>query len=277
MSLHEEFNNMRELSTGSGKQNEVVIYQMGKVGSQSLRKAIEDSGLRCISLYSLGTPTLAKISKGIPFNNKKMLFLSGFRQGLYSMMLSRGPKRKIITVVRDPIARDISLLYFFLSAFIYGRIGQSTGDEFSLQELIQNIYDENLIHASACSWFDEEFSKTLKVNLFAHPFDKEKGCEVIETPKYSILVLTQEKMNRNESAIRDFLEVEEFRLPTANSAVHKWYSDIYEITKDRIRIDPAAIDKAYSSRYARHFYTEEDLDRQRAMWNIGKVSYNEDI
>lgn len=242
----------------------VILYQMGKVGSQSLRKSIEAAGRPCVNLYSLGRPTLAQAAKGLDFPARRYQVLGGIRRAVYSRLIRSGGRSRIITVVRDPVARDLSLLYHFLSVFIYNAIGQSTADEFDMQSLIQRIYDEYLIHGSACSWFDEEYKKSLGVDIYEHPFDRERGCGLIRSGNMEILLLTLEKLGENEETIGAFLELPHFKLMPTNRAEMKWYRPIYETTKDSIRFDKEEIEAIYSSRFVQYFYSEQEIETRKA-------------
>jgi hypothetical protein len=248
-------------------ENTIIIYQMGKVGSQSLKESIIRDGFDCLNLYSLKVPTLNLVSKNINYKNKKFVFLGSIRQKLYSLILrSAKVKKKIITVVRDPIARDVSFIYHFFSVFLYNLINQGTGEEFSLQELIQNIYDKYIIHGSATNWFNNDFNKTLGLNIFDYPFNKDKGCSFIKYMNFNILILTLEKLNNNEKIIGDFLGSKDFKLISTNRATKKWYSEIYRLTKDSIFISEEQIERIYSSNFMKHFYNNNDILEFKNKW-----------
>lgn len=84
----------------------------------------------------------------------------------------------------------------------------------------------------------------------------------------SLLVLKCEVEDRVKSAaIAEFLELDEFQMVRSNVSDNKPYADQYAEFKRRIHVPPALLDRMYESKYARHFYTEEERASFRAQWS----------
>ncbi len=67
-------------------------------------------------------------------------------------------------------------------------------------------------------------------------------------------------------AIRDFLQLPDFRLRNRNIGSNKEYADIYSRFLVEVRLPREYIDQMCDSRYFRHFYPPSFIEKTREKW-----------
>ncbi|MCI8373945.1 MAG: hypothetical protein HFI29_00675 [Lachnospiraceae bacterium] len=258
--------------------NHIFIYQPGKVGSQSVWKSI---GGDCIQIHSLV----------IPFGFQEF----PREQLTYYLSKIRRKKLKIITGVREPIARDLAAMFqnsdidlwpyhqFNSNIFwLYGDFLGNDSKKLEYSELIKRIprWKDNLESSffelsniimeyklDEFSWFLYEIKRVFGIDVFQEPFDKEKGYGIIRKGNVEILIYKLEALNNLEGMIGDFLERDGFQLKRENLSEEKIYSAAYYELKNRIKISKQYFQYYYNNNLAYlHFYTEEEISRYKKIW-----------
>ena len=244
----------------------VVIYQMGKVGSSSVYRSLSNSrllnpvyqvhflsekGIREAEQYflSLEMPVTAQHIKRSKLLKKAMVK----RQ-------ETGKRWKIITLVREPIARDIS--DFFENVYqYYPYLIDDWGGvkrEESLIHLKKMFMKYDPATDYACTRFDCELRNAFDIDVYNYPFNHADGFTIIRDKGIDLLILRLEDINRCFSkALTEFLEVEEpVSMAKANISATKPYWDDYKWVKDNIVLPRYVCSLIYSTKYVTHFYNE---------------------
>lgn len=235
------------------KSSNILIYQMGKVGSSSLEKGIPNS----IHLHSLDglsnkyfVNDYTERLNIVDFASEKLKWK--LKQKAILDKINKREKVKIITLVRDPIARNVSS--FFQPIKTQNR-------EFS-----ESRFFLQMNHFTPLYWFQNEIHKNLGINIFDYPFDKEKGYTLINHQNIEILVLKLEKLHSNTQAIRDFINDPKFVLSHDNVGNEKWYAKEYQKFKNNFTPSKNYINMLYNSKYTKHFYTESEINEFIKKW-----------
>lgn len=200
---------------------------------------------------------------------------------------------KIITGVRDPISRDLSLLFQTTDLDIWPiiRWGNSSlylfGDysknsqldvqtlkkriciwEKSLNYTFEHISNEIIKNKSdELSWFDYEIKALFGVDIYSYPFDKEKGFSIIEEDNIQILVYQCEKLNQLEDVIGEFLNEPDFSLKNANQGEEKIYSYVYKRFKEEVKLNKEYFDYYYDDNpKLKHFYSDSEIEQFKQKW-----------
>jgi hypothetical protein len=276
-----------------GWHDPILIYQMGKVGSSSIRNSLfrcQDPRTRLVLMSHEYFPIRDRDPDRIDiepayrdmlereiaheqrvyqeFSLRKKLGWR-FREKFYAERIYKAYVRsqhplRVITLVREPVANNVSMFFQLLDQYI------STDSEISdydIDELV-GIFVENYAHARPLTWLDAEIKTHFGIDVFQNPFPVHQGYTVISQGRISLLVLRCELDDRTKAqAIADFLGLDEFDLVRSNVASDKSYARQYAEFKQRIRIPPALLDQMYNSKFARHFYSEEELEQFRARWS----------
>jgi hypothetical protein len=183
--------------------------------------------------------------------------------------ISKGKRKaKIITLVREPLSRNISA--FFQNFQIYIGSDKNVTD-YQLNKLI-DIFIKEYSHDVPLQWFNFEFEKATGINVYNYPFPKHKGYMKIEENNIELLLMKLEIPDTlKESVIADFMHLDKFRLISKNIGKDKTYSKTYQQFKKTVRLPSTYIHKMLSSQYARHFYSEKDISALWVKWHNSQV------
>ncbi len=267
------FSKLKKIYRQHREKEVVLLYQMGKVGSMSILKSLHDIDVEVLHTHTFfGNFPVQIFSK----YKEKKLFLGGFLYEtgarLYKnirlklLLGKNGEKRlKIITILREPISRNISL-YFqdFQIPLAHHYINdlpkhRTISEKNSIDVFIAD-YFENFNHFHGINWFDDEFKRVLGIDVFDYDFDKVKGYGIIERDNIDILILQMEKINQLENVIGQFVGNDNFRLANENTSHQKWYAPVYRDFKRKIKFDQKYVDDMYNSKFMRHFYSDDDIE-----------------
>ena len=260
----------------------LIIYQMGKVGSSTLMRTFESLAhpYELFQVHALTWPWIRKIEeqyrhassvKGRPILDEHIL-ASRYLRGL---MDRRKPayRWKVITLVRDPIARNISTffqgfpIYFpHLSGLIEGRDEMDT----RVNQIIDVFLEQYAEHNAPLTWYDEHFKPVFGIDVFDQPFDTSKGYRIYRTDRADVLLIRLEDFDRIISqAIHEFTGLRIGDIRPANISSQKSYSSAYEAFRKRIDLPIAYVERIYGSRFARQFYSAAELADFSARWCSG--------
>ena len=191
-----------------------------------------------------------------------------------------GKSCKVITLVRDPVARKVSS--FFQSLHIHYDI--DFDDEFKSRTLddtvteLNTLFLEKILPGSGTdqldtdptSWFDDQLKAVFDVDVFDTPFPKEDGYCIYEAPKANVLLLRMEDLDRCATvAVKKHLNLDDFELTRANVGEDKEYAALYRKFLDQLKIPASHLDQMYGSRMALHFYSAQELAKFRDRWDRG--------
>lgn len=230
----------------------VIVFQMGKVGSRSICDSLDACNIKPVfHVHRLNPAT------PLPWQSER----------LYADIIRSGRKAKVITLVREPVSRNISHFFRIMSV---NRILDVAGgaQDISMEELYNNFIEKVTYHWTPLVWLDEELKPVLGVDIYATPFPKEKGYEIIKRGTIELLVLKLEVDDSvKEKAISEFLGVDGFRLRRSNTATTNNYSDVYRHFRENVVLPEAYVRFMYDSDYVKHFYTEDEVGSFRGRWS----------
>lgn len=235
----------------------VFVYQMGKVGSTALEQSIEGAQ-HFHTLYMNGPCDASdrRLYRGVGGFLRHWL-----RDFIKRLALALRRDVKIITVVRDPVDRNISMFFQGLTFWIDEYIERHDKEtRFSDMQWLHKVYEVSFCHGYCEAWFDKEIKKLSGIDVFSEPFDVQKGYALFSRGKYKVLVLRMEDIERNVSVISEFVE-RKVELKRTNEAERKWYSSVYREFKKSFDHKRDCVRKIADGRLARHFgYTDGHND-----------------
>jgi FkbM family methyltransferase len=242
------------------KRKHILVYTMGKVGSSSIRYTLTQHYNYVYHLHSLDRDKLQALDKKAEKRGVKNTQKNHIQtvQAVYANGLHNNSA--IITVVREPIARNISAFFQNLHTFLPNNESHS----------VNNIIEEFLssyAHTLPLTWFDDELKTHVGISVYSEPFPKDKGYMIIQQGNISLLVLKLEISDTvKEAALREFLDNPDIELVNTNIGAEKDYSELYAEVKKQIVFDDDYINMMYSSKFMRHFYTEQEIEKFRKKW-----------
>jgi len=249
-------------------EDNILIYQMGKVGSTSLAKALGERALQIHNFYPSNEPWSHK-----PFYRSSLykrpvhwIFYRLIREGV-----RRRSKLKIITLVRDPISRNISMYFHHLHyrlAYYFSEIRPSRDSREGIDALV-DCFRETFDHRYPLDWFDNELKRFTGVDVYEYAFDAVTGWSKIEVGGISLLIVQTERLRDCWHAVEEFCG-RKLEFLEDNQGRRKWYGTLYSEFLDRYSLSADELDEIYSSRYATFFFSEKTRAELRWKWQCPK-------
>ncbi|MFO7713620.1 putative capsular polysaccharide synthesis family protein [Desulfosarcina sp.] len=187
----------------------------------------------------------------------------------------RGPrpcKWPVITLVRDPIARNVSSFFQDLTTrhthLDYAALLAEDDVEGNARRLIDTFLIRH-DHQRPLKWFDMELKRVFDIDIFAEPFDKEKGFTIYGNDRCRVLLIKLEALDRCAApAFQQFLNTNAFKLPNENVSAQKDYGRLYDAVRKSIHFPDDFIDRMYTSRLVQHLYTDDEIAGFRRRWRL---------
>ncbi|MDK2972714.1 MAG: hypothetical protein PWP23_2469 [Candidatus Sumerlaeota bacterium] len=255
----------------------VAVYQMGKVGSttvyRSLRHSVPD--LPRFHVHFLEKPRIDRLEQGMREKGLPVAWHLEEGRFLADLLREGDPAIKwlVIAPTREPGARNLSAYFENIEHFFPDFAARRARGTLSVDELIDTFlarYHQD----TPLTWFDRELKTHFGIDAYETPFPHEKGWQIVRTERVDVLVVRLEDFKiRLQPALADFLGTGDIVTPPANVSEDKEYADLYGEVRRKIVFPPELLDHLYESRYARHFYTDEERSRFRARWSgEGEIS-----
>jgi hypothetical protein len=239
----------------------IFVYQMGKVGSSSLEMNIPKS----IHIHNFYDNDPCWVNMRLHFPGYKLYVKYHAFYFIRRLFFWSRRKTKIITVVRDPHERNMSMYFQNLHSWLVhaytgfpkGRsdvkavLGRSEG-----VGVLYQVYDQVFPKRYPLDWFDFEFKKLTGINVYDYSFDKVQGYSRINTKKYEILILRADLIDKNINVVNEFCSLKLSDLKNSNDGSKKWYSTVYKEFKAGYKLSENDSLLYSESKYVKHFFDE---------------------
>jgi hypothetical protein len=280
----------------------IIVHQMAKVASMAWVEAARVMGTTPEHTHFLTERNLAHIAallEAAPEENTIVnplmvrTILRKGRRATVNIGVARelGQTIRVITGMRDPVARSVSVLSFF--ADFCGHAGRtlSARDDASADMVCAALADlwkwvlagtapagsfDRLLWyliGSYRTWFSEELDAVFNVDIFSASFPEGGGAQRLQGPGVEVLVyraedLLPEAPGRDAllDAARAFLGARAVALPQINTASTRRSYPLYMQTRDRFHLPLTMLDEIYGLPVVRHFYTAEEISAFKARW-----------
>lgn len=242
----------------------IIILTPGKVGSTSVYKTLKKFTKRNIfHIHNLS-------QKGIEISNN--LHLKSERKSIplhliISKLLIKKLKKYqgeiyIITIVREPISREISS--FFQNTEMHKTIIENKNLDIDInkaKKLLRSKLESDFCK-SLEDWFDIEIKGNFGIDVFETEIDTKKKYIVTRKNNCHVLILRMEELNELfPKAIQELLTLDDsFNLLSSNLGEKKHYAIAYNDIKKNIKLSPSSIDSIINSKYFQHFYKSKSTE-----------------
>ncbi len=260
-------------------ENPILVYQFGKVGSSSITKGLQELGIPVEQVHALAF---------------EKSFMSIEMEELYKLFIEavKGKEEvKIISLVREPIIRDISMIFELIEETCLD-IFEDLNTDFieSIEDILKNKvitneeekmtlgpisyrFDYKLrgMNGNIFDWYENELKNVFGIDILDYTFNKEEGYGYIEKDNIKILLLKLEKLKNNERRIGEFIGNTNFRLLRQNIAKNKVYYYVYRNVIRNLQVPLECVERYYcNNKYMKYFYTEEERKMYLDQWTENK-------
>jgi len=255
----------------------ILVYSVERSGSVSLLHSLQSQGLFALGAHYLSLEKLAQHRSGSAIWASKHI-------------IRKQKPAKIITMVRSPIEN-------MLSTFAREYYGQQTAEQAKVEcpsspdKLSEEFYQTYLRsdkYWHPLQWFETEFQVALGIDVYQHAFDKHRRFARFREKSFEVLILGTELEDSQKSRlVADFVGVSQLEISNAakasqTSASNKQhqlppgkpgsqtaYAKQYQQLKQHVEIPETYLDSIVDSRYARHFFSEEEREAIRLKYRNG--------
>jgi hypothetical protein len=243
----------------------VIVYQMAKVGSSAVATALERSGETVFHVHRMDEGHLHQVrerrrSLGWQIPPIPRHDLLGLR--IRRDLIDRGHRARVVTLVRDPFARNLSSYFEHLDAVWQ----TSNAHELIPIETLIAGFVERFPHDEPLTWFDDEMMRVTGIDVYAHPFPP-CGYRTVSTRQFDLLILKSELADEVKSAVlADFTGHTDLVIRRENRTAGKSKAKAWSAVAKALRLDDALVERVVTSRYVTHFFTSEERDRLRSLY-----------
>lgn len=247
---------------------------MGKVASSTIYNSLRNNrNSLTLQFHRMPGENRSKINQRNGIRFRILSVLQDMTGSTAQRLLTKYPERcKIVTLVRDPVNRNISGYFQNLWMEQSKQNGQTLT---AITKLMRENFLKNYEHRTPLDWFDDEFKPNTNVDVYSYGFDPEIKYKRIKTPDRDILILRTDINDKTkEYAIRKFVNDPSFHLTKANVGEQKKYSQLYKNFKLGLNLPERYLDSMLESRYTRHFYSLDEIAKMNEEYTKGGQQRN---
>ncbi len=247
----------------------VLVYTASKVASSAVTHALASvEGQSVFHVHMISAANIREIGaamrrRGLARVGKDMNDPEDMGLLLADELIHTRRRARVVSLVRDPVARNISF-YFQTLDVLWQQ--ESAHERFTVERLLAEFH-ERFTHERGVDWFDMEFKPVLGIDVYAYPFPQREGFLRIDSGPYEVLLMRHDLDDRlKEKCLADLIRVPKVTLTPRNVGAEKPYSEAYGEFLRRVVLSEDYVDRLLGSKYARHFFSPEELVRVRAKW-----------
>ncbi|MEP7305684.1 MAG: putative capsular polysaccharide synthesis family protein [Acidobacteriota bacterium] len=273
----------------------VCLYQMGKVGSNSLLSLLSQklpAGTQLMYSHYLVEAFLLEMESWLGDDRWDPAWRGSVEQTIANMRqvgqtFAASPSRlTVVTAVRDPLAVVISSFLQnvegYGGALVWGSETTEAGRIELLLEFLKTQTERWALGETGgglagtvtrflldypAGWFDREMHASLDVDVYSYPFPHDQGYQIISTDQADVLILRYEDFSTAIlPALHEFLGLTDVALGFHNRSEDKPTAPLARAVRERLRVAPEVVTRIYSTRHGRHFYTQSEREQFARRW-----------
>lgn len=245
----------------------IVIFQMGKVGSSTIYKSLQRAYPERPIFHIHTLINIDTALNGVALTDKQYFLRSNHI--LISRYLKKeiargikGRKWKLVSLVRDPVAQQISAFFQIIDLIIPGFFEKYDNGVLDMEELVRTFIQWYPAESAYYNtWFDVEMKPTFGIDVFEQPFPYDTGYKIYFGDMADLLVIRLEDLNTcAEKALNEFLGLDVFNIIHNNISSDKNYANHYNEFISQIILPDDYINSVYDTKYVRYFYSREEIE-----------------
>ena len=249
---------------------------MGKVGSTAVTHGLRESSLGrpVVHVHQLNPDHLGRVDRWARARYSHSgtispVALDAMYLGPRLAEMMKHRKLDIVTMVRDPIGRNLSGFFQSLAATHPDLAARLAGDpaEACLAEA-RELFRRTRLGEDPWSWFDEELRALTGLDLFAHEFDPERGWAIYENDRCRVLLVRFSDLSAVFArAANEFLGVADVELPRRNEASSRATAAAHARLQADLGLTVEEVEAVYDDDRMRHWYTDDEIGSLVEKWS----------
>ncbi len=276
------------LAFGLARRPWLLIYQMGKVGSQTIEATLRAARLphriRRVHILSprqgqmvedwLRSPSLSELTKASlrrQWAEARAIYAGIALRRRWALARRSRRRLQVVVGVREPVGLLLASVFQNYSSY-FASLGEITTEACrSLVSMAPPQHEARRRQIQGTlgyihGWFDAELREVLGIDVYSRPFAHSKGCAVYENSVARVLVYRYEDFARITGMLESFLNTKLGALVNRNIGADKEYGARYRDIQARLRLPASFLAGQYDSRMARHFYSPAERAQLQARW-----------
>jgi len=173
---------------------------------------------------------------------------------LYKLFKNKHIPLRVITLIREPISRNISAFYENFERDLGMKFEKNP---YSTEEL-QRQFLEKHDHKIPLIWLDHHILGHFNIDVYETPLPKE-GFAHYQGKNVELLLMKHDLENTlKEQLLNKFLGRDSLKISDYNVGGSKTYSNSYKAFNE-LPLPKSYIDKMLESKYVNHFYADEKV------------------
>lgn len=222
----------------------LLLLQMGRVGSKSIRQALQGAGLTTLHVHYLYDPIEPK---------------HGHQDDLRYVQDHLIEPVKIISVVRDPLARAVS-------AWANTQARDKSLLEIDPKE-VSTWVEDTMAWRWPLLWWYEQLNRFTGIDCVEAMHKLDVGTHkhmLFYTPRGLLLLLRNENLHESNRWLSSFVE-KDVVIPTINQTVPH-AREIYQDFVSKVKFNPELVHLVYHGKAVQYCYTDEEIDEFKERW-----------
>lgn len=239
----------------------IIILTPGKVGSSSVYYTLKkESKNPVFHIHNLSkTGIKLSINDHIRSHRKSIPLHLIVSKNLRKKLTAYTGKLFIITIIREPISREISS--FFQNTDQYKDVLENKNLEIDAkmaQKILHKKFEADICQ-NLKDWFDLEIKNNFGIDVFDKNFDCQKNYVISQNKNFNHLLLKMEDLDVVfPEASKEFLGLNfPLKLQKANVGDKKHYASTYKKIRKSIKLDDEVISQIINSKFFQHFYLQD--------------------
>lgn len=251
----------------------LLVHQMGRAGSMTVVNTLRNSGVN-LPIFHTHWLNPASVQKRLSWieelpESRRPLNVRASERVANHLQQQGTDRRdwKLVSVFREPVARNLSVFFLSIDAFVENFHERYRNDDIDNKQLLTTFLDK-FPHDQPLEWFDEEIKNVFGIDVLDYSFSKELGYQIIRSGNIDLLSMKLEQLSTcYQKAFQEFLGVHIADLQNTHvtelDPSKPMYADFVKSTV----FPEDYLDRMYTSDFARHFYTEQEIKGFRQKWS----------
>ncbi len=261
------------------KKYPVVVYQPGKVGSNTVEYTLGAFGIDNLRMHGVSYP--------YEYENLKC-------KEIFFDWVKTAPRIKMITLIREPISKDfghffqkISLVddmawyakgimeHDFQTSYlnylsVITPMDYTNGRKEEFQSVITSHIDYiGKINPNGAywGWYEKELKDNFGIDILQSDFDPQKGYTIMREKNIELLIIRLDKLNSLVKVLGEFIGMPNLEIRSTNLHQEKDYAYAYRQLQKELVLPRDYIDFYYNDNpYVRHFFSNEEIQSFKEKW-----------
>lgn len=217
----------------------VLIYQMGRVASVALNKALKARGIETFHAHYL-------VNGG-----------EHYKRDLDIETFEKIRQYDIVTLVRDPIERNLSEFFRTIP----------TKTEYNYAAFLKSFLNK-YNHIWPLVWYDIEFLPYTGLDLMSMHFDAVRGYQYYSLPGKNIVAIRTDRLSFLSSKIfSEFMNLHDLEIPVRNATNQRpGLDELYNKFCKDVCFPKGYVNFMFNSSYAKTFFTDRERVAAKGRW-----------